>query len=154
MRLSPHFTLEEMVKSQTALRMGLDNSPGPDQLEALVSLCEFALEPIRNHYERPVIVSSGFRALAVNKAIGSKDKSQHTKGQAADIESPGLDNLELYYWIAENLDFDQLILEYYSGEPSSGWVHVSYVGSENRGQTLRIDKSGVSRETVPKTKSA
>jgi uncharacterized protein YcbK (DUF882 family) len=92
--------------------------------------------------------------LAVNKAIGSKDKSQHTKGQAADIESPGLDNLELYYWIAENLDFDQLILEYYSGEPSSGWVHVSYVGSENRGQTLRIDKSGVSRETVPKTKSA
>ena len=154
MRLSPHFTLDEMLKSQTALRMGLDNSPGPDQLEALVSLCEFALEPIRNHYERPVIVSSGFRALAVNKAIGSKDKSQHTKGQAADIESPGLDNLELYYWIAENLDFDQLILEYYSGEPSSGWVHVSYVGSENRGQTLRIDKSGVSRETVPKTKSA
>ena len=154
MRLSPHFTLEEMVKSQTALRMGLDNSPGPDQFEALVSLCEFALEPIRNHYERPVIVSSGFRALAVNKAIGSRRTSQHTKGQAADIEIPGLDNLELYYWAAANLDFDQLILEYYSGEPSSGWVHVSYVGSENRGQTLRIDKSGVSRETVPKTKSA
>lgn len=154
MRLSPHFTLDEMLKSQTALRMGLDNNPGPDQLEALVSLCEFALEPIRNHYERPVIVSSGFRALAVNKAIGSKDKSQHTKGQAADIESPGLDNLELYYWIAENLDFDQLILEYYSGEPSSGWVHVSYVGSENRGQTLRIDKSGVTRETLSKAKPA
>ena len=90
----------------------------------------------------------------MNKAIGSKDASQHTKGEAADIEIPGLDNLELYYWIAENLDFDQLILEYYSGEPSSGWVHVSYVGSENRGQTLRIDKSGVSRETVPKAKAA
>ena len=66
MRLSPHFTLEEMVKSQTALRMGLDNSPGPDQFEALVSLCEFALEPIRNHYERPVIVStSPSRAVVI-----------------------------------------------------------------------------------------
>ncbi len=104
MRLSAHFTLDEMLKSQTALRMGLSNDPGPDQLEALVDLCELMLE--------------------------------------------------LYYWIAENLDFDQLILEYYSGEPSSGWVHVSYVGSENRGQTLRIDKSGVTRETVPKTKAA
>ena len=154
MNLSPHFTIEEMIKSQTALRLGLDNSPGPEELEALVDLCEFGLEPIRNHYQRPVIVGSGFRAPAVNKAIGSRRTSQHTKGQAADIEIPGLDNLELYYWAAANLDFDQLILEYYSGEPSSGWVHVSYVGSENRGQTLRIDKSGVSRETVPKAKPA
>ena len=154
MRLSAHFTLDEMLKSQTALRMGLSNDPGPDQLEALVDLCELMLEPIRNHYERPVVVSSGFRALAVNKAIGSKDASQHTKGEAADIEIPGLDNLELYYWVAENLDFDQLILDFYTGEPSSGWVHVSYVGSENRGQTLRIDKSGVTRETVPKAKAA
>ena len=154
MNLSPHFTIEEMIKSQTALRLGLDNSPGPEELEALVDLCEFGLEPIRNHYQRPVIVGSGFRAPAVNKAIGSRRTSQHTKGQAADIEIPGLDNLELYYWAAANLDFDQLILEYYSGEPSSGWVHVSYVGSENRGQTLRIDKSGVSRETLSKAKPA
>jgi zinc D-Ala-D-Ala carboxypeptidase len=154
MNLSPHFTIEEMIKSQTALRLGLDNSPGPEELEALVDLCEFGLEPIRNHYQRPVIVGSGFRAPAVNKAIGSRRTSQHTKGQAADIEIPGLDNLELYYWAAANLDFDQLILEYYSGEPSSGWVHVSYVGSENRGQTLRIDKSGVTRETLSKAKPA
>ena len=154
MNLSPHFTIEEMIKSQTALRLGLDNSPGPEELEALVDLCEFGLEPIRNHYQRPVIVGSGFRAPAVNKAVGSRSTSQHIKGQAADIEIPGLDNLELYYWAAANLDFDQLILEYYSGEPSSGWVHVSYVGSENRGQTLRIDKSGVTRETLSKAKPA
>ena len=151
MNLSPHFTLEEMIKSQTALRMGLENNPGPRELEALVDLCEYALEPIRDHYGRPVVVSSGYRAPAVNKAIGSSDRSQHTKGEAADIEIPGVDNLELYYWAAEHSDFDQLILEYYTGEPASGWVHISYAGSENRGQTLRIDKSGIRRETLPAT---
>ena len=149
-RLSEHFTLNEMLKSQTALRMGLDNSPEPDQLENLISLCESVLEPIRQHWNRPVIVSSGFRAPAVNRAIGSKDSSQHARGEAADIEIPGIDNLVLYYWIAEEIDFDQLILEFYTGEPSSGWVHVSYVGDENRHQTLRIDKSGVTRETLPR----
>jgi zinc D-Ala-D-Ala carboxypeptidase len=148
MNLTPHFTLDEMLKSQTALRMGLDNTPNADQLENLLTLCESVLEPVRVHWDKPVVVNSGFRALRVNRAIGSRDSSQHAKGEAADIEIPGIDNLVLYYWIAEELDFDQLILEYYSGEPSSGWVHVSYVGLENRNETLRIDKSGVKRETL------
>ena len=147
MNLSPHFTLEEMVKSQTALRKGLDNNPDADQLEAMVDLCEYVLEPIRKHWNRPVIVSSGFRALAVNKAIGSKDTSQHAKGEAADIEIPGVDNLDLYHWIGQSVEFDQLILEFYSGEPASGWVHVSYVSREtNRRERLRIDKSGIRLE--------
>ena len=149
MNLTAHFTLDEMIKSQTALRRGLDNSPEPKQLENLLTLCEKVLEPIRVHYERPVVINSGFRSLLVNRAVGSKDSSQHARGEAADIEIPGVDNLELYYWIAQELDFDQLILEYYSGEPSSGWVHVSYVGDDNRHQTLRIDKGGVTRETLP-----
>ena len=149
MNLTAHFTLDEMIKSQTALRRGLDNSPEPKQLENLLTLCEKVLEPIRVHYERPVVINSGFRSLLVNRAVGSKDSSQHARGEAADIEIPGVDNLELYYWIAQELDFDQLILEYYSGEPSSGWVHVSYVGDDNRDQTLRIDKGGVTRETLP-----
>jgi zinc D-Ala-D-Ala carboxypeptidase len=148
MNLTPHFTLDEMLKSQTALRMGLDNTPDADQLENLLTLCESVLEPVRVHWDKPVVVNSGFRSLPVNRAIGSRDSSQHAKGEAADIEIPGIDNLVLYYWIAEELDFDQLILEYYSGEPSSGWVHVSYVGLENRNETLRIDKSGVKRETL------
>jgi hypothetical protein len=148
MNLTPHFTLDEMLKSQTALRMGLDNTPNADQLENLLTLCESVLEPVRVHWDKPVVVNSGFRSLPVNRAIGSRDSSQHAKGEAADIEIPGIDNLVLYYWIAEELDFDQLILEYYSGEPSSGWVHVSYVGLENRNETLRIDKSGVKRETL------
>jgi zinc D-Ala-D-Ala carboxypeptidase len=147
MKLSPHFSLDEMIKSQTALRRGLDNSPDGDQLEAMVDLCEYVLEPIRKHWSRPVIVSSAFRAPAVNKAIGSKSTSQHTKGQAADIEIPGVDNLDLYHWIGQSVEFDQLILEYYSGEPASGWVHVSYVSREtNRRERLRIDKSGIRRE--------
>ena len=148
MNLTPHFTLDEMLKSQTALRRGLDNSPEPKQLENLLTLCEKVLEPIRVHWAKPVVINSGFRSLLVNRAVGSKDNSQHARGEAADIEIPGIDKLALYYWIAEEIDFDQLILEFYSGEPSSGWVHVSYVGDENRHQTLRIDKSGVTRETL------
>ena len=148
MKLTPHFTLDEMVKSQTALRLGLDNTPDTDEMKSLLALCENVLEPVRIHWAKPVVVNSGFRALRVNRAIGSRDSSQHAKGEAADIEIPGIDNLVLYYWIAEELDFDQLILEFYNGEPSSGWVHVSYVGLENRNQTLRIDKGGVKRETL------
>ena len=140
MKLSPHFSLDEMIKSQTALRKGLDNNPDTDQLEAMVSLCEHVLEPIRKHWSRPIIVSSGFRALAVNRAIGSKDTSQHAKGEAADIEIPGIDNLDLYHWAGQNVEF-------YSGEPASGWVHVSHVSREaNRRERLRIDKSGVHRD--------
>jgi len=147
MKLSPHFSLDEMIKSQTALRKGLDNNPDGDQLEAMVDLCEYVLEPIRKYWNRPVIVSSAFRAPEVNKAIGGKNTSQHTKGQAADIEIPGVDNLDLYHWIGQSVEFDQLILEFYSGEPASGWVHVSYVSREtNRRERLRIDKSGVRRE--------
>ena len=149
MKLTPHFTLDEMLKSQTALRLGLDNTPDTDEMKSLLALCENVLEPVRIHWAKPVVVNSGFRALRVNRAIGSRDSSQHAKGEAADIEIPGIDNLVLYYWIAEELDFDQLILEFYNGEPSSGWVHVSYVGLENRNQTLRIDKGGVTRETIP-----
>ena len=146
MKLSPHFSLVEMTKSQTALRLGLDNNPDPSKVALLRTLCEQVLEPVRRNFDRPVIINSGYRAEAVNKAIGSTPTSQHCKAQAADIEIPGIDNLELYRW-ASGLDYDQLILEYYTGEPQSGWVHVSYVSPDaNRGERLRIDKSGVRRD--------
>ena len=146
MKLSPHFSLVEMTKSQTALRLGLDNNPDPSKVALLRTLCEQVLEPVRRNFDRPVIINSGYRAAAVNKAIGSTPTSQHCKAQAADIEIPGIDNLELYRW-ASGLDYDQLILEYYTGEPQSGWVHVSYVSPDaNRGERLRIDKSGVRRD--------
>jgi zinc D-Ala-D-Ala carboxypeptidase len=114
----------------------------------LRTLCEQVLEPVRRNFDRPVIINSGYRAAAVNKAIGSNSStSQHCKAQAADIEIPGVDNLELYKWLTSNSDYDQLILEYYTGDPQSGWVHVSYVSPDaNRRERLRIDRSGVRRD--------
>ena len=147
MKLSAHFSLNEMTKSQTALRLGLDNNPGPDGVASLRTLCEQVLEPVREHFGRPVIINSGFRAKAVNKAIGGASSSQHCKAEAADIEIPGVDNLNLYEWLTVNSDYDQLILEYYTGEPRSGWVHVSHVSpAANRRERLRIDKSEVRRD--------
>ena len=95
-RLSEHFSLIEMTKSQTALRLGLDNNPDPAKVKSLRALCEQVLEPARKHFDRPVIINSGYRAEAVNRAIGGKATSQHCKAEAADIEIPGVDNREMY----------------------------------------------------------
>jgi len=148
MRLTEHFTLAEMVKSQTALRLGLDNNPARSEIESLVTLCTEVLEPVRKEFASPVIINSGYRAAKVNKAIGSRSTSQHCKGQAADFEIPGVDNLIIYEWVSEALDFDQAILEFYvQNNPGTGWVHVSYVSSgTNRNQRLRIDKTGVRQD--------
>ena len=145
MKLSENFSLQELLKSQTALRKGIDNKPtDPSVITNLQVLCEKVLQPIRDHFARPVVINSGYRCPKLNKAIGSSSKSQHTKGEAADIEIPGLSNKELAEYIEDNLPFDQLILEFYNGvDPNSGWVHVSYVGdSDNRKQTLTINENG------------
>ena len=145
MKLSENFSLQELLKSQTALRKGIDNKPtDPSVITNLQVLCEKVLQPVRDHFARPVVINSGYRCPKLNKAIGSSSKSQHTTGQAADIEIPGLSNKELAEYIEEHLPFDQLILEFYNGvDPNSGWVHVSYVGdADNRKQTLTINKNG------------
>ncbi len=145
MKLTDNFSLQELLKSQTALRKGIDNKPAdPSVITNLQVLCEKVLQPVRDHFARPVVINSGYRCPKLNKAIGSSSKSQHTKGEAADIEIPGLSNKELAEYIEDNLPFDQLILEFYNGvDPNSGWVHVSYVGDDdNRKQTLTINKNG------------
>ena len=137
MKLTENFNLRELTKSQVAERKGLPNNPSSDHIDALKKLCESVLQPIRNHYDSPVIISSGYRSGELSLAIGSSFKSQHCKGQAADLEVIGVDNKELGMWIKNNIDYDQLILEFYKeGEPTSGWIHVSYVGKENRKSTL------------------
>ena len=147
MRLSEHFSLIEKTKRQPALRFGLDNNPDPAKVASLRTQCEQVLEPARKQFDRPVIINSGYRAEAGNRAIGGKATSQHCKAEAADIEIPGVDNRELYQWLTDNCGYDQLILEYYTGDPASGWGHVSYVSHEtNRRELLRIDKSGVRRD--------
>jgi|TARA_R110000824_G_scaffold37133_1_gene114407 zinc D-Ala-D-Ala carboxypeptidase len=137
MKLSANFQLSELVKSQVAERKGIANNPSPAHIDNLKSLCLNVLQPIRSHFEEPVIISSGYRSGEVCIAIGSKPTSQHAEGKAADIEIVNVDNKELAMWIKDNLEFDQLILEFYKdGEPDSGWVHVSYNGDENRNQFL------------------
>jgi zinc D-Ala-D-Ala carboxypeptidase len=139
MKLSQHFTLEEMTKSQTGSRKAIENIPGEKEIESLKLLCENVLEKVRVHFGRPVTVNSGYRGPKLNKAIGGAKNSQHMTGQAADIEIAGMSNKVLFCWIRDNLDFDQLILEFHKeGVPDSGWVHVSWNSQGNRKQVLTI----------------
>ena len=131
-----------MTASQTAERKGINNNPNDDQITALQKLCENILQPVRDHYATPVTVSSGFRSPDLCVAIGSSTNSQHAKGQAADFEIFGTPNAELAKWIAENLDFDQLILEYHNPEePNSGWIHCSWIPDQPRASFLHAYRS-------------
>lgn len=137
MNLSAHFTLEEFCKSPWALRHGIDNKPNAAEIKAMQALCKFVFEPVRMHFGLPVVLNSGFRNDAVNTGIGGVDDSQHRLGEAGDIEVPGRSNAEVATWIWKNLNYDQLILEYYvPGKPGSGWVHVSYRVGRLRNQEL------------------
>jgi hypothetical protein len=141
MKLTENFTLNEMTKSETALRHGLDNTPGEAEIANLKRLAEQILQPVRDHYKRGVKVNSGFRHPNVNAAVGGSKTSDHCKGQAADIEIPGVANAELAEWISKNLKFTQLILEFYTpGVPDSGWVHVSYDPANLKGQVMTAMK--------------
>ena len=138
MNLTENFSLNELTKSQTAERKGIDNTPSAEHQENLKSLCESILQPIRDHFSRVVTISSGYRSEKLCVAIGSKTTSQHAKGQAADFEIFGVSNKELADWINENLEYDQLILEYLKeSDPNSGWVHCSYVTPADFGQNRR-----------------
>tara|TARA_R100001129_G_scaffold91568_1_gene62460 strand:- start:1624 stop:2079 length:456 start_codon:yes stop_codon:yes gene_type:complete len=141
-KLSKHFSLTEFTKSQTAERKGIDNTPSEEHIEKMKVLCESVLESIRYHFEKPIMINSGYRSVALCEAIGSKSTSQHAKGEAADIEIPGIDNSVLAKFIQDSLNFDQLILECYTGEPSSGWVHVSFIDIDsNRKDVLTYDRT-------------
>ena len=141
MKLSENFSLVELTKSQTAERKGIDNTPSTEHQDNLKLLCTHVLQPVRDHFNRVVSVSSGYRSEELCTAIGSKTTSQHAKGQAADFEIYGLSNKELADWINDNLDYDQLIIEYWKEEdPNSGWVHCSYKSEGNRKQYLKAYK--------------
>ena len=141
MSLTKNFSLLELTKSQTAERKGIDNTPSTEHQENLKKLCENVLQPIRDHFEQVVSVSSGYRSPVLCAAIGSKSTSQHARGEAADFEIFGISNKELADWIHYNTNYDQLILEYWKeSDPNSGWVHCSYSESNNRRQYLRAYK--------------
>ena len=141
MKLTANFSLNELTKSQPAERKGIDNTPSGDHQENLKKLCENVLQPVRDHFEQVVSVSSGYRSPELCAAIGSKITSQHARGEAADFEIFGVSNKDLADWIHYNTNYDQLILEYWKeSDPNSGWVHCSYSESNNRRQYLRAYK--------------
>ena len=146
-QLTDHFTLEEMCKSETAIRMGINNIPDDEEIiDNLRAVCVHILEPVREEFDIAFSPNSGYRCSALNKILGSSSKSQHRKGQAVDFELVGIDNFALASWVEENCTFDQIILEYYkSGEPSSGWVHASFILPDygtNRAQCITFNGNG------------
>ena len=141
MELSKNFTLNELTKSQEAVRLGIDNTPNEEQIQNLKILCERILQPLRDYYKMPLSISSGYRSPELCNAIGSSSTSQHTRGQAADFEIFGIPNKEIADFIVENFNYDQCILEFWNeNDPNSGWVHCSYNVLGNRKQYLKAEK--------------
>ena len=144
-RVSKNFALSEMVKSATAERLNVDNSPSDIHLVNLTHLAIHILQPVRDQFG-VITINSGYRSPALNAKVGGSKTSQHCNGQAADFESFSTPNPDLAKWIANNLVFDQLILEFYDGvNPNSGWVHCSYnlMGNRKKILTALKTKNGV-----------
>ena len=141
-RISKNFALSEMVKSATAERLGVDNTPDLLHLVNLTHLAIHILQPVRDQFG-VITINSGYRSPALNAKVGGSKTSQHCNGQAADFESFSTPNPDLAKWISKNLDFDQLILEFYDGkDPNSGWIHCSYNLMGNRKKILTALKQG------------
>ena len=145
MQLSKHFELAEFIRSSTAKRAGISNMPTDAHLENIKLLCEKILEPIRVHFARSIILSSGYRSSALNRAVGGSSSSQHCSGEAADIDMDGTNvtNAQIFNYIKDNLEFDQLIWEF-GTDSNPDWVHVSYESNgRQRKQILRaVKKNG------------
>ena len=136
MQLSKNFSLAELTVSQEAARSGLKNTPSHDQTLALIALCQNVLQPLRDRIRRPIVITSGFRSVSINRRIGGASASQHCKGQAADFIVPGLE-LRNVIQLMRNMElpYDQLILEF------GRWIHVSY-GPRHRRQVLEAKLEG------------
>ena len=141
MNLSRNFTLQELIKSDTAIRLNIDNNPNSDQIEKLKALCENVLQPVRDQFGR-VKVTSGFRSPELCRAIGSSENSQHAKAEAADFECIGTDNAELADWIHKNLETDQLILgsTLQANPTRDGYMPVTYHTNQEDNSYMRIEK--------------
>lgn len=143
MRLSPHFSLEELTHSDTATRLGIDNTPSEEVIENLKFLAD-ELEYVRSILGHPMLISSGFRCHALNDHLGSKRTSSHCQGLAVDFHSHGFgDPYSIVSAIVmANINYDQVILEYYDKEKQTGWVHLSFRQEDPRKEALIINKQG------------
>jgi zinc D-Ala-D-Ala carboxypeptidase len=146
MQVSKHLSLAEVSRSETAKRRGINNTPSGEHLENFKKLAENIFEPIREHFGVPIHISSGYRSKELNAAIGGSATSQHCSGEAIDIDmdgsASGITNAQVFNFIKDNLNFDQLIWEFGSST-NPDWVHVSYeTTGKQRKQILKAVKSG------------
>lgn len=141
--ISKHISYREATRSITAERLGINNIPNPEQLENMQLVAKEVFEPLRKSVNKPIKVESFFRCYKLNKAIGGSRNSQHMKGQAIDIDDDfgGTTNADMFYYIADNLKFDQLIWEFGSNV-NPGWIHVSYKKTGNRNKISIAYKVG------------
>ena len=143
MKVTEHVSYKEVTKSNTAIRKGIENIPSGEQMENIKLLCEKVFEPLREHVGGPIAINSLFRSVELNRAIGGSSTSQHcaVNGAAMDIDDTlgRMSNAEMFNFIKDNLDFDQLIWEFGTDE-NPDWVHVSYKERENRNQVLKCKR--------------
>jgi len=140
--ISEHISYKEGVYSNTATRRGIDNTPNDEQLASMELIANEVFEPLRVYVNGPIKINSFFRCPKLNTAIGGSSKSQHCKGQAIDIDDTfgRMTNAEMYHWIKDNLDFDQMIWEF-GDDDNPNWVHISYVSpKDNRNRCLKAYK--------------
>lgn len=137
MQLTDNFTLEEMYQSASAKRLGLDNKPNDDEINNLKELCINVLQPLREAYGKPIIITSGYRSSRLNRAIGGAKNSEHIKGYAADIKASSKEETKKLFNLIKtlNLNFNQLINEY-----NYSWIHISYNKNHNRNMVLEAKK--------------
>ena len=149
--ISKHISLQEGIKSITAIRLGIDNSPTDDDMDSMVTLAKKIFEPLRSWVGGPIKINSFYRSPELNQAIGGSPNSQHCKGQAIDIDDVYgyKSNAEMFQYIKKNLDFDQIIWEFGTRD-NPDWVHVSYVSlNKNRRRCLSaIRQDGKTRYKV------
>jgi hypothetical protein len=141
MVISQHVTLGELIRSETAKRLGISNMPTQEHIENLKAICEHIFEPIRAEFRVPIYISSGYRSKALNKAIKGSATSQHCKGEALDLDVDGhshdITNKQIFDFIVAKLPFDQVINEF-----NYAWIHVSYKkNGPQRKQILRAVKN-------------
>jgi hypothetical protein len=151
MQISKHLTLAEVSRSETAKRKGINNTPIGEHLANFKLLAEKIFEPIREHFGVPILISSGYRSKELNSAIGGSLTSQHCQGEAIDIDMDGttITNAQVFNYIKDNLNFDQLIWEF-GTDKNPDWVHVSYESSgKQRKQILKAIKSGGKTSYIP-----
>ena len=149
MKLSKNLSLAEVVRSETAKRLDIDNTPTKEHLENLKVIAEKVFQPIRDHFECPIHVSSGYRGERLNRAIKGAKTSLHMQGQALDIDMDftKVSNTDIFNYIKDNLEFDTLIWEFSNEDGSPKWVHVSYREGKNRNQVIEAYRDPVTQVT-------